>query len=56
MEILDYLADEVMGKMVEAKMTLSDIVKNMANSKFNDIEKGYMFFTYGLNFVYGKIT
>lgn len=55
-EILDYLVDEIMGRMVEAKMTLSDIVKNMANSKLSDIEKDYAFFTYGLNFVYGKIS
>lgn len=55
-EILDYLVDDVMGKMVEAKMNLPDIVKNMANSKFSDIEKDYIFFSYGLNFVYGKIS
>lgn len=50
LEIIDYLTDDVIGKMTDAKLSLSDIVKNMANSKFNDTEKDYMFFVYGTNF------
>lgn len=54
LEIIDYLTDDVMGKMVDAKLSLSDIIRNMANSKFNDTEKDYMFFVYGTNFEYGN--
>ena len=54
LEIIDYLTNDVMGKMVYAKLSLSDIIRNMANSKFNDTEKDYMFFVYGTNFEYGK--
>ena len=50
LEIIDYLTNDVMGKMADAKLSLSDIIKNMANSKFNDTEKDYMFFVYGTNF------
>lgn len=52
LEIIDYLTNDVMIKMVDAKLSLSDIIKNMANSKFNDTEKDYMFFVYGTNFEY----
>lgn len=54
LEIIDYLTNDVIGKMTDAKLSLSDIIKNMANSKFNDIEKDYMFFVYGTNFEYGN--
>ena len=54
LEIIDYLTNDVMGKMVDAKLSLSDIIRNMANSKFNDTEKDYMFFVYGTNFEYGN--
>jgi hypothetical protein len=52
LEIIDYLTNDVMGKMVDSKLSLSDIIKNMANSKFNETEKDYMFFVYGTNFEY----
>ena len=54
LEIIDYLTEDVIGKTVGAKLSLSDIIKNMANSKFNDTEKDYMFFVYGTNFEYGN--
>ncbi len=54
LEIIDYLTEDVIGKTVDAKLSLSDIIKNMANSKFNDNEKDYMFFVYGTNFEYGN--
>ncbi len=54
LEIIDYLTNDVMDKMVDAKLSLSDIIRNMSNSKFNDIEKDYMFFVYGTNFEYGN--
>lgn len=50
LEIIDYLTNDVMERMVNAKFSLSDIVRNMENSKFNDTEKDYMFFVYGTNF------
>lgn len=52
LEIIDYLTEDVMGKMAEAKWSLSDIIRNMVNSKFNETEKDYMFFVYGTNFEY----
>ncbi len=54
LEIIDYLTNDIMGKMADAKLSLSDIIRNMANSKFNDTEKDYMFFIYGTNFEYGN--
>ncbi len=41
-----------MEKMTDAKLSLSDVIKNMTNSKFNETEKDYMFFVYGTNFEY----
>lgn len=52
LEIIDYLTEDVMGKIAEAKWSLSDIIRNMVNSKFNETEKDYMFFVYGTNFEY----
>lgn len=52
LEIIDYLTNDVMGKMADAKLSLSDVIKNMANSKFSETEKDYMFFVYGTNFEY----
>ncbi len=52
LEIIDYLTEDVMGKMADTKLSLSDVIKNMANSKFNETEKDYMFFVYGTNFEY----
>lgn len=53
-EIIDYLTDDVMGKMTDARLSISAIIRNMSNSKFNDTEKDYMFFVYGTNFEHGK--